>query len=285
MPALRQVLVHFFDADRSRDTLRWGAELARRQGAALQVCLAIDSVAGGAYLSPETAAMATQLGVEQMQALRAAVTGQLSQFAADLPTSVLTSTMDPLGHLVTASHGADLLVIRQPESEAGLGAGLTARLLVSALCPVLVLPHVGAPVQIGDSILVAWSHQRESGRALRDALPLLRGARTVEVLSLQDGASASPGWTEMQGWLGRQGLAATCTRLPAHSEGSMTDRLRRGWEPDASVAETLLNRAADSGADLIVCGAYGHSRAWELVLGGVTQTLLRSMTVPVLFSH
>ncbi len=61
--------------------------------------------------------------------------------------------------------------------------------------------------------------------------------------------------------------------------------LLSSWTPDVSVAEALLSHAADFGADLVVSGGYGHSRAWELALGGVTRTLLKSMTVPVLLSH
>jgi nucleotide-binding universal stress UspA family protein len=61
--------------------------------------------------------------------------------------------------------------------------------------------------------------------------------------------------------------------------------LRSAWTPDTTVAETLLSHAADMDADLLVSGGYGHSRAWELALGGVTRTLLKTMTVPVLMSH
>lgn len=291
MSAVRQVLVHFFDADHSRETLRLGTQMAHAHGAELRICIAIDSVSGGAYLSPETAAMATQLAVEQVQALKASATGQLSQLTqanpewARVPAALDISTADPLNRLVTASLGADLLLLRQPEPDVGLGQGVTARLLVGAACPVLVLPHIGLQQPPGRSILVAWSRQRESSRAVRDALFALRAAQSVEFLSLQENADSTPAWEELQAWLKRHALKAQCTRLPARSEGSLSERLRRGWEPDASIAETLLSHAADSGADLIVCGAYGHSRAWEFVLGGVTDTLLRSMTVPVLFSH
>jgi len=55
--------------------------------------------------------------------------------------------------------------------------------------------------------------------------------------------------------------------------------------PDASVAEAVLSHAADSDSDLIVMGGYGQTRLWELVLGGVTRSMLQSMTVPVLMSH
>jgi nucleotide-binding universal stress UspA family protein len=84
--------------------------------------------------------------------------------------------------------------------------------------------------------------------------------------------------------LQRHGVTANCT-VRLTREPSLGERMRRPWTPDAPVAEALLSHAADSDADLIVMGGYGHPRAWELVLGGVTRTLLKSMTVPVLMSH
>ena len=84
--------------------------------------------------------------------------------------------------------------------------------------------------------------------------------------------------------LGRHGVRAECT-VHRSREPTVAERLLPRWTPDAPVAEALLSHAADTGADLIVMGGYGHPRAWELVLGGVTRTLLQSMTVPVLMSH
>ena len=71
----------------------------------------------------------------------------------------------------------------------------------------------------------------------------------------------------------------------SQAEASAGERMRRGGVPDVAVAEALLSHAADMHADFIVMGGYGHSRLWELVLGGVTRTMLETMTVPVLMSH
>ena len=88
----------------------------------------------------------------------------------------------------------------------------------------------------------------------------------------------------MVAYLAGHGVRATSTLL-SHAEPSLGERMRRGGVPDVAVAEALLSHAADSQADFIVMGGYGHSRLWELVLGGVTRTMLETMTVPVLMSH
>jgi nucleotide-binding universal stress UspA family protein len=139
-------------------------------------------------------------------------------------------------------------------------------------------------------VLLAWSGKRESARALRDALPLLQQAEQVEVVMHATAAPAEAGEAEADplapvlAHLARHGVSAT-SRLFHASEPTMLERMQRPWTPDAPIAESLLSHAADSDADLIVMGGYGHSRAWELVLGGVTRTLLQTMTVPVLMSH
>jgi hypothetical protein len=140
----------------------------------------------------------------------------------------------------------------------------------------------------GRRVLLAWSGKRESARALRDALPLLQRAEQVEVVMH---AAAAPGeeaeadpLAPVLAHLARHGVSAR-GRVVHAGEPSILERMQRPWTPDAPVAESLLSHAADSGADLIVMGGYGHSRAWELVLGGVTRTVLQTMTVPVLMSH
>ena len=85
-------------------------------------------------------------------------------------------------------------------------------------------------------------------------------------------------------YLERHGVQATTTVL-SHVEPSIGERMRRGWVPDVAVAEALPSHAAYMHADFIVMEGYGHSRLWELVLGGVTRTMLDTMTVPLLMSH
>ena len=138
--------------------------------------------------------------------------------------------------------------------------------------PVLVVPRYGTFDTVGERVLVAWNGSREATRAVHDALPILELATTVTVLSIdpeRDTGERLPS-ADIALHLARHGVAA---------EGMSTLGL------DISVGDLLLSRAADLGADLIVMGAYGHSRVREIVLGGATRTILQHMTVPVLMSH
>ena len=126
----------------------------------------------------------------------------------------------------------------------------------------MFIPSVGAPETIGRRVLVAWNGSREAARAVRGALPLLRRARRVSVLSLD--APAGPSGAELCAWLGRHGVAAAA--VAAASDGRPT-------------AEVLLQNAGGHHADLVVMGAYGHSHAYETVLGGVTRGVLRQNDV------
>ena len=122
--------------------------------------------------------------------------------------------------------------------------------------------------------MVAWDASRLATRAVNDALPILRKASKVHLLAInpeggREGHGDVPG-ADIGLHLARHGVKAEASSI--HAE-------------DLEAGDALLSRAADFGADLIVMGAYGHSRWRELVLGGVTRHLLNHMTAPVFMSH
>ena len=138
--------------------------------------------------------------------------------------------------------------------------------------PVLVVPRYGTFEAVGERVLIAWNGSREATRAVHDAIPLIRRATKVTVLSIdpeRDTGDRLPG-ADIALHLARHGIAAEAASTPGL---------------DIGVGDLLLSRAADLGADLIVMGAYGHSRVREVVLGGATRQILQQMTVPVLMSH
>ena len=120
----------------------------------------------------------------------------------------------------------------------------------------------------GENVLIAWDGSREAARAVADAQPLLESARyvSVDIVQHADGTREAPIGIDVAAWLDTHG-ATTRTHI------------------GADVGTSLLDRASDMQADLIVMGAYGHSRARERVFGGVTRAMLESMTLPVLMSH
>src|SRR5439155_1130894 len=111
-----------------------------------------------------------------------------------------------------------------------------------------------------------------AARAIADALPFLKRGKVIEIVMVASGggkADEIPG-VDLGEHLARHGLKVEVKRLVAG---------------DVDVANTILSYAADSAADFIVMGGYGHSRLREFVLGGATRGILESMTVPVLMAH
>ncbi|MGB9647427.1 MAG: universal stress protein [Stellaceae bacterium] len=140
--------------------------------------------------------------------------------------------------------------------------------------PVLIVPYAGHFDDVGRRVLIAWSATREAARAVSDAMPLLTSAELVTVLTI-DAREGPHAHGELPG-------ADIAVHLARHGVKAQIERTVSAGLP---VGEALLSRAADLGADLIVMGAYGHSRVREVLLGGATRSVLRSMTVPVLMSH
>ena len=151
-------------------------------------------------------------------------------------------------------------------------AGLPADLVLAVGRPILVVPRYGAFPAVGTNVLVAWNASREATRAVHDALPLLGRARKVTILTVDPEEDEPP----------RIPGADIALHLARHGASVQTASVRGA---DLAVGDLLLSYAADHEIDLIVMGAYGHARLREVILGGATQRLLRSMTVPVFMSH
>ena len=124
------------------------------------------------------------------------------------------------------------------------------------------------------NLLVAWNGSREAGRAVEEALPLMRASSAVTVLLVDpDDEFADVEFAQdLVAHLGRHGLNAR------------TQVIRRELATLA-VSDTILTQVAELDADLLVMGAYSHSRFREIILGGVTRDILRDMNVPVLMAH
>ena len=300
MTALKHLLVHVNDEATSGHAMTIAAGLAKAHDARITV-LMVTAPAGsaGLGLSGESAALAHQFVQAQREALleTARRLEALVRQRYDVPIDFQTVEGGEVECLQESSRLADLVVTsqRDPEGRGGLSAGQFGRLLLGAACPLLVVPHIGPePDAVGDPemlerALVAWADTRESARALRDALPLLAAAKEVHVVSFSESGveGAAQRRSALEGvaaYLARHGIRPT-TSVLSQGEPSVGERMRRGWVPDVAAAEAMLSHAADIHADFLVMGGYGHSRLRQLVLGGVTRTVLDTMTVPVLMSH
>lgn len=184
---------------------------------------------------------------------------------------------DPMAAAVLHARYSDLAVIGQPPRDGpteAFSADLAREVVMSCGRPVLFVPYVGEYRTVGERIMIAWKDSRESARAVADALPLLKDAKQVFAVAItaEDDENLHDVLADQQvaAFLRRHEVEATVRRLTV---------------PDINAGELLLSQAADFSADLIVMGAYSRPRVQAFVWGGVTQTMLSSMTVPVLMSH
>jgi nucleotide-binding universal stress UspA family protein len=173
---------------------------------------------------------------------------------------------------------SDLMVVSQvnpdTHSDSGIEADFAERVVMDAGRPVLVVPAFGTFSRCGPRALVAWNGRREAARAAFDAVPLLKACDAVQLTWLDPqndmDVPGSLAGTELATALARHGVKVTAEGMPTSGIGA---------------GEALLSHASDLGADLLVMGAYGHSRTREYVFGGATRTIFGSMTIPVLMSH
>jgi nucleotide-binding universal stress UspA family protein len=187
-------------------------------------------------------------------------------------------------HVLEASFGAgaalfgriarrfDLAVLGQAQREHSASETI---IIESALFesgrPVLVVPYIQREGLKLDRVMVCWDGGRTAARAIADAMPFLERAKAVDIVAVAEERKEE------------EVVAASMLRHLARHGVSATDkRMAKG---DISVENVILSYAADTGADLLVMGGYGHSRLREFILGGVTRGILSSMTLPVLVSH
>jgi nucleotide-binding universal stress UspA family protein len=167
----------------------------------------------------------------------------------------------------------DLAIVGQAEPETSAVEELIAEsTLFQSGRPMIVVPYIQkAPLKL-DRVMVCWDGGRQAARAIADAMPILEKAGKVEIVIVANerGKQDEIEGADMGQHLARHGLKVDVKRI---SSGNI------------DVADALLSHVADSGTDFIVMGGYGHSRLREFVLGGVTHSILRSMTAPVLLSH
>jgi nucleotide-binding universal stress UspA family protein len=199
----------------------------------------------------------------------AAARAGVSADAAKLPTSYADAG-EKFGQI---ARRFDLAIVGQAEPDKEAVEALIAEsALFESGRPVIMVPYIQkAPLKL-DRVMVCWDGSRAATRAIADAMPLFERAGRVEVVIVANDPGKQdeiPG-ADMGQHLARHGLKVDVARFSAGG---------------IDVADALLSHAADSGADFIVMGGYGHSRLREFVLGGVTRSILRSMTAPVLMSH
>ena len=278
MNALRSVLVHLDGSPRSAERLHVARSLAAAQGATVTAMLAANPAlvevplsylgdAGGALLLQEAEAQRTR-DARALFDRENARPGPTMRWHDPPQSSPAISAFSERALL------SDLTVLGQHDRHDPLSWGVPRDFVPAVLAasgrPGLVVPAAGPFGLVGLRILVAWKPTREAAHAVTAALPLLTCAQTVRVVMWEEPDTFAPR---------AEGLADF---LSLHGVQAHFDRAGPATGP---VGELLLSRTADAEADLLVMGCYGHARAREWLLGGVTRTVLKSMPLPVLMAH
>lgn len=274
---LSNILLHVDGSRSAPARIALAADLARRSDAhlsALYVYPRLDFPAVyGAELPPEYLDAAE--AENERVAIEIKEKFEHSTTSPDLRTEWVVERGDAADKLITHGRYADLLIVGQPHpDEPSPFVGIPDEVILAAGRPVLVVPYIGPHERTGKRVIVAWNASREAARAVNDALPMLENAEEVHVLVLDVNKSnvedaALPG-------------ADICLHLARHGIDAEAHHVQAN---EIDVANLLLSQVSDLDADLLVMGAYGHSRLREIMLGGATRDVLSQMTVPVLMSH
>lgn len=252
-------------------------DLARAHGAALHAAFLVPSARVGTLAQAEVRYDLVE--AEQRDALQrataAAETFSRQARDAGLTIEVLVlSKEDPVCEetLTEVVRLSDLIVLPQPEPGVPRATdGPLEALLTESGRPCLIIPYAGQARMAFRTVAVGWDGSAPAARALSDALPLLHPADLVDVVRVArdftpDGARVAG---RVSAYLAAHGIEARCRTLVS----------------SLAFSEAVLSHIADTGADLLVMGAYGHSRLREALVGGASRGILASMTVPVLMSH
>ncbi len=275
----RRISVHLDHGFDCKRRIEAALALAKRHKAELVGIYA--NAAPPQYYYGESVLMSRSLGIIkelQTQSRDAVETAFLEAAAeADVPAFMRAGTSSPSETVALLGRTTDLIVVSQEnreDVEAAHEIEFVEQTLLTAGRPVLAIPSSGEFPVIGDRVLCCWDGSREAARALADAAPILRLASHMTVLTMNEGAAGpkhEAPFEDLVSYCVAQGMPAP-------------DHVRRDIK-GVGVGSTILNAAADHSADLIVMGAYGHSKLRQWALGGATASILKSMTVPVMFSH
>lgn len=275
--AYRTILVHVNDCRHVQQCIDVAARIARAENAHLigAACTGIRTPTG--IVDPALPAFTYDIDIVHERISRA-----LSVYDAGVRQTGVASFETRLidgepGEMISmlARH-CDLAVLGQTDADDPaplVPADFPDHVSMHCGRPVLIVPRTGQFDTVGERPLVAWDGSPAAARAVADAIALLRRAGQAELVIFDPEKHAATrtgqAQTDIALYLARHDIKVKVTLRPA----------------DGPVGPAILKLAGELGSDMIVMGAYGHRRLRELLLGGVTRTILGSMTVPVLVSH
>lgn len=273
------IMVHLTDDPRNSVKVEAALTLAQQFDAHLTALYTLPPPQHFYYMSEYIPAGVIQQQVDEARAraMQARAAFEEAAKRQAVKADWLESDRLPVEAVEVSGRAFDLIVLGQPDPDprepltvpAGVDV-LPHELALRAGRPILTIPYAGTYPVIGSRVMVAWNGSREAARAVHDAMPILMRAKQVTVFGINpEGSRGTPG-ADLARHLARHGVKVETAYTVAD---------------DIGAADALLSAAADRSIDLLVMGAYGHSRLREVVFGGVTETILDSMTMPVLLSN
>ncbi|MBC3917507.1 universal stress protein [Undibacterium sp. CY18W] len=276
----KTILVHVDESERSNFRVQMAAEIARANDAHL-IGTAVTGVSRFIYQDGNISANDPNLTIH-LKYLRERAEKAIASFNKQVESAGINSYESVIandeagGGIGLQARYSDLLIIGQTnrdEPSPSVLSDFPEYLIMNSGRPVLIIPYVGDFTSIGKRPLIAWDASREATRAITDAIPLLKRAELVQVAvfnakSVPDAHGEQPGG-DIALYLARHGIKV---EVSVH-------------KTNTDIGNALLSLAHDVDSDMLVMGGYGHSRFREMIMGGVTRTILESMTVPVLMSH
>lgn len=274
--AIKTILVHLADDEEHLKRLEVALMLAREQKAHVTALFITTPIgmpaqitgrgASAAYLSE-----ATMQAKAKAEALEAEF--KMNCERSNVEFSWIITEGDHLDLLARHAHAADLVIASQPTYESfedRLRMRLPEELALHSGLPVLILPQDSEIKSIGKRVLVAWKDTRETVRAIRDNISILIDAEKVFVLTVAPDTGDALSLHEVADYIARHGVNVETQHIGNYEH---------------SIGETILDAADSCEADLIVLGAHGHSRLRELIMGSVTDHVVKNTEIPVVISH
>lgn len=278
--AYKSLLTVITDADTDSQVLKKAAAMARAEDAHLDVlCLGVDRTQMGYYYAGANALIIQETlerAEEEATAVVAAVTGVLNNESVRFATEKAVVQIATMARLVAArARFSDAVILRKPY---GTGRSIEHEAIIEAAlfegsAPVIVVPEAAEIVDPPKRIVIGWNESAEAMSAVRAALPLLKKAGLVSITIIdppKHGPDRSDPGGALSIMLSRHGIKAEVTVLA---------------KTMPRVSDVLLRHVSDDNADLLVMGAYGHSRFREAIMGGATRDLLERATIPVFLAH
>lgn len=271
---LKHVIVHVDGSARAEQRIDLALALARAQGARVTGLFA-EGVSFGPSIVGRRSPDAIQAA---MEAARATFTKRVAAAGLGSIWWALDARGDVgrlAGDVAICCRYGDLAVFGQTEQDhPRLPEDVVETVVVESGRPVLVVPEVGHYAGAGNRVVIAWTGSRESARAVNDAIPLMRGADLVAILAFQQRAEGASPFPNLD----------IVAHLESHGILARYERVLVREEDDIGVVDTVLNRASDLTADLVVMGARAGHAFGTARLASHARAILKSMTTPVLLS-